>query len=98
MEKIGELALLSAADPLNMVGILTPDSRVAAIHRNRLLLEDGVPIAALEGGEVRRLAESRYDEEELKTRLARRSLRQPLNPHLRMPTAAEARALSRVVH
>ena len=98
MEKIGELAVLSAADPLNLVGILTPEGRIAAIHRNKLLLKDGVPIAALEGGEVRRLAESSYDDHELKTLLARRSLRQPLQPHLRTPTAKEARALTRVVH
>jgi ATP-dependent Lhr-like helicase len=97
-EKIGELVVLSAADPLNMVGILTPDSRVGAIHKSKLLLKDGVPIAALEGGEVRRLAESTYEDHELKTLLARRTLRQALNPHLRLPTAAEARALARVVH
>jgi ATP-dependent Lhr-like helicase len=98
MEKIGELAVLSAADPLNLIGILTPESRVAAIHKNKILLKDGLPIAALEGGEVRRLAESSYDDHELKTLLTRRSLRQPLQPHLRTPTAKEARALSRVVH
>jgi ATP-dependent Lhr-like helicase len=98
MEKVDELVVLSAADPLNLVGILTPESRVAAIHSNKLLLRDGVPIAALEAGEVRRLAESSYDDHVLKTLLARRSLRQPLDPHLRTATAAEVRALSRVVH
>jgi ATP-dependent Lhr-like helicase len=98
MEKIGELVVLSGADPLNMVGILTPDSRIAAIHRSKLLLKDGIPIAALEGGEVRRLAQSDYEEHELKAFLQRRSLRQPLQPHLRTATAKEARALSRVVH
>jgi ATP-dependent Lhr-like helicase len=97
-EKIGELTVLSAADPLNLVGILTPEARIASIHRNRLLLTDGLPIAALEGGEVRRLAQSPFDEEHLKSLLARRSLRAPLKPHLRLPTAREARALARVVH
>ena len=53
-EKIGELVVLSAADPLNLVGILTPEARVAAIHRNRILFQDGLPIAAVEGGQVRR--------------------------------------------
>jgi ATP-dependent Lhr-like helicase len=97
-EKIGELTVLSAADPLNLVGILTPEARIASIQRNRLLLMDGLPIAALEGGEVRRLAESPFEEEHLKSLLARRSLRTPLKPHLRLPTAREARALARVVH
>ncbi len=98
MEKIDELVVLSGADPLNLVGILTPEGRVAGIHRNKILLRDGVPIAALEGGELRRLAESSYDDHQLRALLARRSLRQSLNPHLRTPTAKEARALSRVVH
>jgi ATP-dependent Lhr-like helicase len=96
--KINQLVVLSAADPLNLVGILTPQARVAAIQRNRLLFEDGVPIAALEGGEVRRLAGCGMNEDQLKALLARRSLRQPVKPHLRVPTAREARALTRVVH
>jgi len=98
MEKVDELVVLSAADPLNLVGVLTPQARVAAVHRNRLLLKDGLPIAALEGGQVRRLAESAFDDDYLKSLLARRSLRVPLKPHLRLPTAREARALARVVH
>jgi ATP-dependent helicase Lhr and Lhr-like helicase len=97
-ERTGELAVLSAADPLNLVGILTPEARIASIHRNRLLLMDGLPIAALEGGEVRRLAQSPFDDEHLKSLLARRSLRTPLKPHQRLPTAREVRALARVVH
>ena len=92
-------AKLSAADPLNLVGILTPEARVPAVHTNRVLLEDGLPIAALEGGEVRRLAATKLGDEELKALLARRSLRRALQPHLRAPTAREAKALAnRVVH
>ena len=82
LEKSGELVALSAADPLNLVGILTPEARVAAIHRNRVLLRDGVAIAALEGGELRRLAPSELDDETLKALAARRSHR-PLHPYLR---------------
>src|SRR5204863_4598705 len=37
----GELIMLSAADPLNLVGILTPGPRVAAISANRILFRDG---------------------------------------------------------
>src|SRR5205814_313854 len=70
MEKIDELVVLSAADPLNLVGILTPEARVAAIHRNRLLYRDGLPIAALEGGQLRRLADSNLEDQTLKTLLA----------------------------
>jgi ATP-dependent Lhr-like helicase len=98
-EKIGELVVLGAADPLNLVGILTPEARVPAIHSNRLLLKDGLPIAALEGGEVRRLAETELGDDALHGLLARRSLRRALDPHLRMPTAREAKALAgRTLH
>ena len=48
----GEIITLSAADPLNLVGILTPAPRIPAIWKNRILLRDGVPIAALEAGKV----------------------------------------------
>jgi ATP-dependent Lhr-like helicase len=95
LEKPGELVVLSAADPLNLVGILTPEAKVSAVYRNRVLLQDGLPVAALEGGEVRRLADSPLGDSELKTMLARRSLRHPLLPHLRQPTAREAAMLAR---
>ncbi|HEV3011215.1 MAG TPA: hypothetical protein VGX52_19505 [Burkholderiales bacterium] len=94
-EKIDELVVLSAADPLNLVGILTPEARVAAIHRNRILLKDGLPIAAAEGGQVRRLADSTLEEPQLRTLLARRSLRHPPRLHLRTPTPREASRLER---
>jgi len=94
LEKPGELVLVGAADPLNLVGILTPEARVASIYRNRILLSDGLPVAALEGGEIRRLASSPHDDVSLKNLLSRRSLRHPLLPHLRQPTAREAATLA----
>jgi ATP-dependent helicase Lhr and Lhr-like helicase len=48
----GELLTISAADPLNLVGILAPGPRIAAITPHRILLRDGVPIAALKAGAV----------------------------------------------
>ena len=45
------LAIVSAVDPLNLAGILTPGPRVAATPGNRLAFRNGVPIAAMEGGE-----------------------------------------------
>jgi ATP-dependent helicase Lhr and Lhr-like helicase len=47
---------VSAADPLNLAGILTPGTRLPALTGNRLLFRDGVPVACLTGGEVRFLA------------------------------------------
>jgi ATP-dependent Lhr-like helicase len=95
MERSDELVVISGTDPLNLVGILTPEARVAAIQRNRVLLRDGVPLAALEGNEVRRLAECELDDTRLKTLLVRRSLRHAPRPHLRQPTAREAAMLAR---
>jgi ATP-dependent helicase Lhr and Lhr-like helicase len=98
-EKIDELVVLGAADPLNLVGVLTPEARVPAIHSNRLLLKDGLPVAALEGGEVRRLAPCELGDEQLHALLARRSLRRALDPHLRMATVRETKALAgRTLH
>jgi ATP-dependent helicase Lhr and Lhr-like helicase len=86
--------VLSAADPLNLVGILTPEARVAGIHRNRILFKDGLPIAAVEGGQVRRLADSSLEEPQLRTLLARRTLRHPPQLHLRTPAPREARRVA----
>jgi ATP-dependent Lhr-like helicase len=80
---LGELVVISAVDPLNLVGILTPEARVAAVYRNRILMLDGVAIAAVEGGQARRLAASDFSDDQLRTLLARRSLRQPLQPHFK---------------
>jgi ATP-dependent Lhr-like helicase len=47
-----EWVVISAADPLNLAGILTPGPRITAIATNRVLLRDGLPIAALEAGQI----------------------------------------------
>ena len=43
---------LSGADPLNLVGILTPGGKLAALTGNRVLYRNGLPMAILSGGEV----------------------------------------------
>ena len=53
----GRCLAVSAADPLNLAGIVTAGDRVRAVAANRLVYRDGVPIAALEGEYVRSLAE-----------------------------------------
>jgi ATP-dependent Lhr-like helicase len=53
----GELVALSAADPLNLAGIVTPGQRLPALAGNRLLLRDGVTIATYAAGEVQFCAE-----------------------------------------
>jgi ATP-dependent Lhr-like helicase len=48
----GEWISVSGADPLNLVGILTPGPKLAALTGNRLLYRDGLPVALLAAGEV----------------------------------------------
>jgi ATP-dependent Lhr-like helicase len=53
----GRWVSLSGADPLNLVGILTPGARLPALTGNRVIYRDGVPVAVLAGGKVQYLAE-----------------------------------------
>jgi ATP-dependent helicase Lhr and Lhr-like helicase len=70
----GSIITISGTDPLNLVGIVTPEERrVAAVARNRILYRDGIPIASIEGGELHRLTPGvELDDLELK-RAATRS-------------------------
>ena len=53
----GEFLSLSGADPLNLVGILTPGPKLAALTGNRVLYRDGIPLALFAGGAVQFLEE-----------------------------------------
>ncbi len=53
----GACVSLCGADPLNLVGILTPGPKLPALVGNRVLFRDGVPVAFLIGGEVQYLQE-----------------------------------------
>jgi ATP-dependent helicase Lhr and Lhr-like helicase len=43
-ERSGEIVHLSATDPLNLVGIITPGRRIPAVRTNLVVYEDGLPI------------------------------------------------------
>jgi ATP-dependent Lhr-like helicase len=70
----GEWISLSAADPLNLAGILTPGPRLPALTGNRLIYQDGLPVAALIGGKVQFLtaldAKAEWDIQKKLTRSA----------------------------
>jgi ATP-dependent Lhr-like helicase len=51
------LITISASDPLNLAGILTAGERVRVQPSSRILYQDGVPLATLEGDYVRLLTE-----------------------------------------
>ena len=77
----GKLLTLSAADPLNLQGILTPGPRIAALTANRILFCDGLPVAALEAGEIRKLAEAPATDSQIETALRVGKLRPSLRPY-----------------
>jgi ATP-dependent Lhr-like helicase len=56
-EALQELVVVSAADPLNLAGILTNDPRVPATASNRVAYLNGKPVAAKQGGEWKTLNE-----------------------------------------
>jgi ATP-dependent Lhr-like helicase len=49
-ERQGEIVRVAAVDLLNLVGILTPGPRVAAVRRNAVVYRDGAPVTAGEPG------------------------------------------------
>ena len=48
---------VSAADPLNLTGIVTPGDRIRAVAGNRIVYRNGIPVAAMEGDMLRAIAE-----------------------------------------
>jgi len=77
----GALITLSAADPLNLQGILTPGVRIPAFSGNRVLFRDGLPIAALESGEIRKLSDEQYADLQIENALRIGKLRPSLRPY-----------------
>jgi ATP-dependent Lhr-like helicase len=77
----GELITLSGADPLNLQGILTPGPRIAALTANRILFRDGLLVAALEAGEIRKLADTPVSDLQIETALKVGKLRPSLRPY-----------------
>ncbi|MEP6818166.1 MAG: DEAD/DEAH box helicase [bacterium] len=80
------LVSVSAADPLNLVGIITPGGRVTAHTANRILYRNGEPVTVLESGETRFLVElSRTLEWKAKSALLRKATPPQLRTYLRRP-------------
>mgnify|MGYP001250445166 FL=1 len=60
-EPDGRFIAISACDPLNLAGILSPGHKVPAVIRNRLVIRDGVPIVSMENGSVVELTNASPD-------------------------------------
>jgi len=66
-----QLAAISAADPLNLGGIITPSVRTAALNGHRILLRDGIPLARIQGDAIEILEpDTRLSFEQIQRRLA----------------------------
>ncbi len=48
----GEYVVVSACDPLNLSGILTPGEKVPAVLGNRVVFREGIPLCSLESGNL----------------------------------------------
>jgi ATP-dependent Lhr-like helicase len=77
----GELITLSAADPLNLQGILTPGARIPAFTANRILFRAGLPVAALESREIRTLSDEHIPDLQIENALRIGKLRPSLRPY-----------------
>lgn len=65
----GKYVRISACDPLNLVGILTPGPRIVAILGSRIIYRDGIPVAAMENEQTRILSEVESAERSILDRL-----------------------------
>ncbi len=85
-EVVESMISVSAADPLNLVGVITPGGRITAFTSNRILYHNGEPVAVLESGETKFLVElSRSMEWKAKAALMRKATPPPLRSYLRRP-------------
>jgi ATP-dependent Lhr-like helicase len=82
-ERSGKLISISAADPLNLHGVIIPGKRVASFLGNRVLFRDGEPVAIHEGGENIFLSETDDNEKwKWQNALIRRTIPPKLRAHL----------------
>jgi ATP-dependent Lhr-like helicase len=86
----GRLIGLSAADPLNLTGIITPGDRIPGLTSNRVLYRDGVPVLAREGGQVRSLESDVEPSAELTHALIRKQSTPALRTYLGLTGAPAA--------
>ena len=83
------LISISAADPLNLVGVITPGSRLSSSSSNRVLYRDGVPVALLEAKEIRFLVEMNAAEQwKARNAVLRRNIPPKVRAYLSTPGMA----------
>jgi ATP-dependent Lhr-like helicase len=74
---------ISAADPLNFTGFITPGRRIPAFHGNRILFRNGTPVAYKEGKDVVFTVDFNQETDwKLKKILLQREVQPELRPYL----------------
>ncbi|HZX12833.1 MAG TPA: ATP-dependent DNA helicase, partial [Thermodesulfobacteriota bacterium] len=77
------LISISAADPLNLTGVITPGRHVPSLFKNRILYRDGVPVAVKEGKEIRLLTDfERTEKWKIQNALIQRNVSPKLRAYL----------------
>ena len=77
----GKLIMLSAVDPLNFSGILTPGERIPAKHTIQIIYQDGLPVAYSHHGQLHALANLSEEQIFTATQLLHRQHRPLPQPH-----------------
>ena len=73
-KKKGELVSVSACDPVNLIGIITPEKRIPAVQGNRLLFRDGELVGKVEGKQIHVESNGKVQEWELKKALLKKQV------------------------
>jgi ATP-dependent Lhr-like helicase len=71
------LTVISACDPLNLIGILTNSDRIRAVAGTRIAYRDGIPVAVMEGDFLRPL-DQRNDQPDMEAAAALAGRRVPV--------------------
>ncbi len=80
-EKDGKFVVISASDPLNLTGVITPGKRIPSIYSNRIMYCNGVPVAVKEGKEIVYFEE--YDEKQ-QWDITNKLIKKTIPPELRI--------------
>ncbi len=95
----GLMISLSAADPLNLQGVIMPGPRLAPSSMNRVLYRDGMPIAVLEAKELRLLVEmSAADQWQVRNALLRRDVPPKVRTYLNQAGGTVSPPVSSLPH
>jgi len=97
----GTLISVSAADPMNLLGIVTPGGRLSPAASNRVLYRDGVPIAILEAKELRFVVEmTAADQWQARNALLRRHVPPKVRAYLNQAgsTVSPPQSISSLTH